>query len=581
MKKSILVYCSLLPALFFLNSFYSQVPNNSKKFLISEYYYPDNYGNFNEYLAHGYATPKTSTTAGKLFILPILEFLPEKVQYFDFNGNEIDEFDAKYEDKIKSISIPVKISSRLPQKEHLPAIGATLENSISIDNYLMPLIQNINGGYVTYTPNMGFEPTWRAGIQKYVEKIQKQLEYIDAYSNYQSEVIDLAGLKVEILVDNEVVGLSEYPDSFVFRNGKKLTISVINPTTYQKNRILGGSAKILASYKFRNANVSVIKAKFDAKQIINTYLNESQKSHVKGKSSGFQFLGFGSRKKKLKTYFNQSINSQAINNTLSETTIEMSDATEQMINRFNEAFFPKITRQKLINNHLMAAQNLQEGDKMKEIHLKYASALQMEDPNLEVDVEGALASLAAQDYVGFIAKGIAVGSVKISGNSEYVRTISNAAEISKNTVWNDVQSVSVQHALQEEVSNSEKKELPPFLGIISFIPQNYSYPLLDAYNNPIRDVYGNIKTKNGVGVYIYGIIENGPAHNAGLQSGMFLTTLDNSEIRTRDQLTSLIDNKKADEKIDATIMIQNFNGPPTFKKYTITLSKGFPLKKGS
>lgn len=576
MSKSNILFAVFGFFLFLPQTSFSQIPNNSKKFLVSNYYYPDSDGNYQMYLAHGYATPTTSATNGKLFLLPILELLPNKIQYFDTRGFPIDRLDVQYEDDIKSIKIPVKVSSSLPNSNQLPAIGAALENSISLDHYEVPLTKNINGGYVTYTPNMGFEPTWKHSLDEYHEQLAKQKEYVEGYSKYDAEIVDLSGLKIEVYVDDVIVGVAEYPDSFIFRNGITLSIRILNPTVYQKNMIAGGEAKVIASYKFRNANVSVINARFDAKRIIDSYLLESQRSLVRGRSSGFQFFGIGNRKKKLKSYFNQSIDQQISDNSVSGTTIEMFDATEAMINRFNEAFFPRMTKRELIENHIAAASKLPDGDRMKELHLKYASSLKLNDPNLEVDVEGALASLAANDYAGFIAKGLAVGSNRISGNSEYLRTISSNEEISRISSWSDVQAISIQHSLQEQVSTTINLDNEPYIGIIRFFTESYRYPLLDALNNPIRDVYGNYRMVQGIGAYIYGVVENGPAHNAGLQSGMFITSLDGSEIRSRQGLLDLLKRKKPGDRIKSTVLFQNFNGPPILRDYYITLLKGFP-----
>lgn len=378
---------------------FAQIPHNSKKFSISEYYYPDLRGNLTKYVCHGFVQPRAGTAKARLFLLPVLNRDENKVKYIDSDGNEFKPVGGS---KIaKSIIIPVKISSELPNVTQIPAIVSSLEDGVTQPVYIRPMVTGPNNTFYIYQPAAVMQPTLIQSASGYKSMYDKQQKLVERYANYSPELASLTEVEVAVLIEDQIIANKSYKNTLLFNNGLLTKIEVVSPSLYQQNRVLGGNYDLLVTYKFRDAKTSTISARFDAKKIINHFLEETQKSMKKSSSSGWQVLGFGSRKKTLKTSLSIAMKENYKGENYQSTEVEMFDATDDMIEEFERDFFPEITRERAIENHRAAAAEAASNgnNALRDLHLKYVASLENSDPNLDVDIEKAASALSAGDYI--------------------------------------------------------------------------------------------------------------------------------------------------------------------------------------
>lgn len=527
---------------------WGDVPHNSRHFSISNYFYPDIDGNYVRYRAHGFAQQRTDQNVGRLFLLPVIELVPEKVQFINETGID---FDPLTSDTVATtIIVPLRITKRLPSKPHLPAIAAALEGGIERSHYVMPMAKATDGSFLIFPPASGLMHQLMNSVAAYQTMLDEQERDIGKYENYAAELVSLSEMEVNVILDNQIIARRVFDNTFISRSGSFLNIEVVNPSLYQQNRIARGNMNVLVSYKFRDARTRTINARFDARRIIHSFLSETQRSAVSSSSSGWSFLGLGSRRKTVKSAFDSEVRSRYEGSNYESTSIEMFDASEDMIAEFERDFFPELSRDKVIENHLAAAAEAGSDTRMRDLHLKYAESLQISDPNLEVDIAGAVASLAAKDYAGFLAKGVRWGSHRATGNSSFRRVVVDDAEIESKREWAQMRTVSVQHALTENVVAFEKDEHRPSLGLCGAM--QYNYPV------PERNMWGQMMMRQRQGMMPSCVTEGGPAFRAGLIPGMIVTAIGGRAITNDTQLADLLRQYEPGDRI--RVKIREYDG---------------------
>ncbi len=567
MKKTNLLI--LIFTLLFAFSTNAQITSNSKKFSVSNYFYPNNNGDYMRYRTHGFVQAHTSTSKGRLFLLPIIEKDDDNTEFVDENGVD---FNPAYETTklARTIIIPIKISSDLPNEKQLPAIASASGNGISISHYLSPIVKNNNGGFLIIPQAISLKPQLETSAKNYQDKFDKQKEIIDLYKNYAVETISMSELEITASIDNEVINNIQISNTVLTSSGQLPSIKIVRPTLYQQNRIIRGKLEIKVSYKFRDAFTSTISARFDAKEIIEKFISETQKSSVSSSSSGWQILGFGNRRKRLKSSFNSTTQKNYSGQKINGTTIEMFDATDGMIAQFENDFFPGIAKQKVIDNHTAAAQRAFDSgnNALKDLHLKYADAVKNSDPDLEVNTAKAAAALAKKDYATFIAEGVRWGEHTATGNSSFRRVVRTKAEIDTKTQWSQMRTVSVQHSVSEFLVNFEKDEQKPFIGIGEAIQYNYPVYYFNNYGQVTNQVMKN-------GIMASCIIEGSPAHSSGLIPGMIITAIGEQTITNGTDLINLMKNYDPGDNLNISIIeYQGYQSKE--REISITLVAGAP-----
>jgi hypothetical protein len=565
-KTNLLILILILLCAFSTNA---QITSNSKKFSVSNYFYPNNNGDYMRYRAHGFVQAHTSTSTGRLFLLPIIEKDDDNIEFVDENG--VDFNPSSEPAKLsRTIIIPIKISSELPNDRQLPAIASASGNGISILHYLSPMAKDNNGGFLILPKAIPLKFQLETSAKKYQDKFEKQKKIIDLYKNYAVETVSINELEITASIDNEVINNIQISNTVLTSSGQLPSIKIVRPTLYQQNRIIRGKLEIKIAYKFRDAFTSTISAKFDAKEIIEKFISETQNSSVSSSSSGWQILGFGNRRKRLKSSFNSTTQKNYSGQKINGTTIEMFDATDGMIAQFENDFFPGIAKQKVIDNHTAAAQRAFDSGNngLRDLHLKYADAVKNSDPDLEVNTAKAAAALAKKDYATFIAEGVRWGEHTATGNSSFRRVVRTKAEIDTKIDWSQMRTVSVQHAVSEFLVNFKKDKQKPFMGIGEAMQYNYPVYSFNSFGQVI-----NQEMKNGIMASC--IIDGSPVHQSGLIPGMIITAIGGQTITNGADLINLM--KDYDPGDNINISIIEYNGLQSRKRnISITLVAGAP-----
>jgi hypothetical protein len=525
----------------------SQVTSNSNRFEVKNYITIDDNGRYNPYYAHGFAENVGNGSNPSLFIMPLLELKLENIKFIDLNGNETN----KNNNDVYSISIPIIANLSLPNESQKAAIGAALNTGTTIKYFSAPIVKN-NFGVIPVNPNAG---VWTGQIiaqaTQYEQKyIIPQQQLITSYGIYKAQIISLSEYEVIVKVGNDVVYDERFPGTLISMGNTLDDIAIDRPTEYVKNRIANGNFSIVIKYKFKDSKGSYINAQIDAQRIINQFLSDDQKSSVSQSSSGWSFLGFGSSRKSIKSNFDQQVNEQFTDQRIANTTIEMYDADDQMIQLFENAFFPVLSQQNAIENHIASAERakLDGNTQLMQYHLDYAKALQTNNPNLEADIGKAVASLAQKDYVGFIANGVRWGDYKASGNSSFRRTLNSTEMTQMLTKWSQTKKISVQHAVTQKVALSQTVDYRASIGLIDGI----AYPSTNMYiTNGYNTVVKSIK-----GVILGPITEGGALHQNNISPGSLITKIGSQSVFDGQSLTNAINNYKPGQTANIVLIEQ-------------------------
>jgi hypothetical protein len=526
---------------------YSQVTPNSNRFEVKNYIALDDDGRYNPYYAHGFVENVGNGSNPSLFILPLLEINLEKIKFIDVNGNET----TKNGNDVISISIPISSYLSLPNESQKAAIGAALNTGTTLKLFYPPIFKN-NFGVIPINPNAG---VWTGQIiaqaTQYEQNfINPQQQLISSYLKYKAQIISLSEYEVIVKVGNDVVYDERFSGTLISMGNTLDDIAIDRPTDYVKNRIANGNFSIVIKYKFKDSKGSFINAQIDAQRIINQFLSEDQKSSVSQSSSGWSFLGFGSSRKSIKSNFDQQVNEQFTDQRIASTTIEMYDADDQMINMFEDAFFPTISQQKAIENHIASAERakLEGNTQLMQYHLDYAKALQTNNPNLEADIGKAVASLAQKDYVGFIANGVRWGDYNASDNSSFRRTLNSNEMTTMLSQWSQTKKISVQHSVTQKVAFSQTVDYRASLGLIDGI----AYPSTNMYiTNGWSTVVKSIR-----GVILGPITVGGALHQNNISPGSLITKIGSQNVFDGQSLTNAMNNYKPGQTVSIVLIEQ-------------------------
>lgn len=558
MKSLSLILLSLFVC---IQSAISQVTPNSNRFEVKNYVAIDNSGKYHPYYSHGFVENVANGSNARIFIMPIIELDIDNIKYIGSDGLET----YSSADDVYSISIPITAEQSLPNESQKAAIGASLDAGTTLPFYLPAIVKNNFGGPLIH-PNAGvYTSQIVAQTNQYEQNLKKQQKFIEVYNKYIPEITSLIEYEVVAEVGNDVVYNERFPGTYISMGNSLDEISIDRPSSYVKNRIAQGNFNIVIKYKFKDSENSYINANINASVIINQFLSEAQQSTVSQKSSGWSFLGFGSRSKSIKSSFDQQVNQQYTDQRFSNTTIEMYDADDSMIKMFESAFFPTLTKQKAIENHIAAAEKAQlsGNGQLQQMHLDYVKALQTNDPDLEVNIGEAAAALAKEDYVGFIAHGVRWGDYQANGNSEFRRVLNSNEMTQMEAQWSQTKTITVQHAISQKVSISEDVELRAHLGLINGIPYQGNLVISNGLFNKLESISGIIIGPISVG---------GALHQNNIISGTLLIRIGQQSVNDGQSLRNVLSNYDPGDNVRLTIIEQI--GQSVFKKKNISIELG-------
>jgi len=545
MKNISLIFVALA---FCTKSAFAQVTPNSIRFDVENYIAIDNSSRYYPYTSHGFYENSTGTTKSRIFILPNFKLELNKIKYLDNQGRETYQDDQN----IRSMIIPVTQDLSLPNESQKAAIIATISKNTTIQAFFPPIAKN----------NMGF-PLMNSNLLPVISNqiitmasqyeaslITPQQQLINEYNTlYNAEIISVTELEIIVEVGSDVVYSKRIPNTWITTGGTLKNIVIDNPTEYVKNVIAGGNGQILVSYKFRDSKKSTISANINATAIIDQYLSEAYQSSVSQRSSGWSFLGLGSSSKSIKSSFDQQVNQQYTSNSIANTTIEMYDADDQMIKQFESAFFPSLSQQEAIQNHINAAEKAKvEGNlALQDLHLKYVDELRSNNPNLTPNIDAALAALGKNDYVGFLAHGVRWGSNSGSENNSFRRVLNSSEMASMAQNWNQTKVISLQHTVNQPVPVSEEVKFKASLGAIDGISFQNNLYITNGYSGSWQNING---------VLIGPITLGGVFNQNNILAGSLMTKIGSYNVYSGQTLNDAISKYSSGDKVFLTMIVQ-------------------------
>lgn len=542
------------------------IPPNTNRFSVINYIALDGNGKYIPYATHGFYESVPKGSIGRVYILPILKFDVNNIKYIDSKGKET----YKNSSDIRTIVIPVTQELALPNDSQKASIDAAIR-STTLSAYYPPIVKNISGQPLL-SPLVNSNPS----LVNYLFSLASQYEatvlapqqqlITDFNTNFQSQIISPNEVEFTVEAGGETVYNKSIPGTYIV-NGTFKNIRIENPAEYTKNVLAEGNADISVSYKFKNSKVSFINAHIDASAVVNQVLNEAYKSSTSQKSSGWAFLGFGSSKKSMKSSFNEQVNSQYDKETINGTRIEMYDADEDMINAFEKIFFPEVSEEKAIQNHLAAAEKAKaEGnEKLQNLHLQYAEALTKNDPNLTPNIEEAVAALGKKDYVGFIANGVRWGN-NSGGGKTSIKRVLNSTEMTKMVKdYSSVKTISVQHSVTQPVIAKEETRYKPSIGMIDAMPWEGQLYMSNGYNAPLQNVKCLMAGPITVG---------GALHRNNILPGTLIKSVGSYPVYDIQSFSDALKNYEPYEKIYLTLIVPTAENPNIYKEKNIEFTLG-------
>ncbi|MBS1635306.1 MAG: hypothetical protein JST26_05240 [Bacteroidetes bacterium] len=569
MKNLYIIFSTLF---LYTQSAISQVTPNSNRFDVENYIALDNNGKYYPYTTHGFYENAASGTTARIYLLPVLKLDLSKIKFIDNQGHETSQSDAN----IRTMIIPVTQDLALPNESQKAAISSAISGNTTIQGFYPPIAKN-NFGMPLINSNLS--PMLSSQIvtmanQYETNYILPQQQLINDYNTrYKAQIISLTELEIIVEAGSEIVYTKRIPNTWIATGGTLSNITIDNISEYVKNVIADGNGQILVSYKFKDSQSSTINAHIDATAIVNQFLSEAYQSSVTQHSSGWSFLGFGSSSKSIRSSFDQQVTQQYNANSIANTTIEMYDANDKMIEEFESVFFPSITQQEVIQNHINAAEKakLEGNTALQNLHLQLVSALQNNNPNLAPNIEAAVAALGKEDYIGFIANGIKWGSNSGSGNNSFRRVLNSSEMTNMAANWNQTRVISIQHAVTQPVNIAKQVDFRPSLGAIDGIPFQNNLFMSNGFTASWQSVAGAL---------IGPITVGGTFHQNNITAGTLLTKIGSYSVYSGQTLSDALSHYKAGEKVYVTFIAQTGSQPspmgaiPVYQEQKVQVTLG-------
>lgn len=531
--------------------------SNSEYLSIKDsYFFENGKKDLSVYNASAFFQRASTGNSQKIFLLPAITF--KEFKFISNSGKTYLESESFDEKNIEKIQLSLNYDGSLPNKLQTLAVLKSINHSQSefpADSIELLDLNKPNNLVVT---NFDFET--RNKINEINNNIKNSIkennDLINSWKGYNPNIVAMSDVTISLLIDGESFGETKIKNTLI-SNGVLPNIYINNVNPYIINRIKENGYQIMVSYSFRDTNLASINAKVDFSRIIEKTIEESRKTSILTSSSGFQFLGFGKRKQTIRESITEQLAEKITDENVTNTSININDADDQLITYFESIFFPKISENDVINRHLNAADEaVKEGKKdLENAHRKYAQYLSTQNPDLKVDTEKAIASLAANDYVGFIAQGFKVGSVQGSGSTDYVRVLNFKSKeiISKGISLN--KTVSVNRVISQ-IIEKETRERDKFSGICS----SPIVPVTDTSVSTYTGRSGNPFFTQQLNLALVNcIVPNSPIHQAGVTPGALIYKINGKKLNNSDDVKNLLNESEFASIVFATPFAQHTN----------------------
>jgi hypothetical protein len=522
---------------------------NTKYFSVANYYTPDVKGDYRPFQARGFYEPGSAKVEPQLFLLPTISVAPGAAKFFGVDGETFDPRSDRTS-AVRTISISLGHSDVMPDERQLVGIGSAL-SGVSALSYLPEPAKTIGGQPLIYQPaamNPELAGTLMAESRKADDAIAAQRALAAVWKKYTPQSIPMNELVISVAVGGKEIASRQFSG---FMTGVP-QLFVTDPPRDVVTRIVNDEYEILLSYRFMDSKASLIEATIDAGQVIHNYLNETQTALTESKSTGFSVFGIGFRRSKLKQSFNHTVDSSSKNIQWANTRVVMTDASDDMVRNFEDAFFPRMRLDEVISNHFSAAERAgNAGDAaLQKAHLDYATALRDKDQLKEANSVAAAAALASGNYAMFVAEGVRGQASMDSNSSEFRRVITNDVEIRRNTDWTQVRRFSVQREISAVLRPAQPAVQRGAFGILSGAVFNYRVPTL-----PRMTPFGpQPASMTKTGIMITCISASGAAIKAGLIPGMIIDSIDNRAMTSLQAFENAINASEPGEAIPVRVL---------------------------
>ncbi len=504
--------------------------SNSQFFSVQDYFYLDHHGNYRPYKAAGFAEQSVPTSP-RLLILPTITIAKSNVKYYAASGQSFDP--VLFPNRpIESVSVQATYSNALPTEAQMPGIAASLKGQTH-PFYLAPPLKDTNGNLVMLQQVQNLPDVVaaiRSAYQNYETTLAPQNDLIAHYRTFSAQSVQMNELKLSLVIDGDEVASRKLTGT----GGTTLpAVTLVSPTPYQNGKIQDGAFELVVSFRFPDSNAASIQADLDRSALVRSFLKETQEAITKKKSSGWQVFHIGSRRSKISQSINSNVSSSFTGEYINNTRIVMRDATDQMIEAFESKFFPQLSQQNAIANHLSAATVAESDGKpeLAKIHRDYAAALTNSDEMKEVDAVGAAAALNEGDYATFVAKGVRASSTNNVQANSFRRVVSDDQEIKTVQGWDDTRIVTVQRETSVPVQLEDS------------IPQKARFGICNAVFGPMpvslpTGPYGQLVQLRGMMPTC--MVASSPFAAANLVPGSVVTAINGNPVTSMTDFNSVL-----------------------------------------
>lgn len=438
-------------------------------------------GDYDRYQAIGFYEPQAGTAPARVSMMPQITVRSGGIAFIGKDGKTIKDDNAATEGVVAKIKVSLNYNGSLPTATQ--QIGVMAQVLGTGETVAVPVLKTADlknpASLLVYLPE-AVKAQAAKEFASVEDQRKKQAELITKWSQSSPQVVAINGVTISLIVDGEVVAVRTTPSNLL-SSGPMPDLFIADPSEATINRIKEREFQVQVDYSFLDSKTGSINAEFDFEQHMRQQINESRVLQSKSKSTGVQILGFGRRKSSMSQFMKEQSTVSASQDNRAGTVIQMRDADDGLIAMFESKFFPQLSKADAAKAHEEAGKLAEsQGNKaLAAAHFGYAKAILEDKPNMDVDTAGALASLSAGDYAGFVAKGIKMQTVEGGATSQYSRVMSKEVDSKQEIQWTAVRTVSTQRKVSQilSVSHDKRKAL---LGMCSVntMPRARPYPMM-------------------------------------------------------------------------------------------------------
>lgn len=534
-------------------------------FSVSDTVHPTEDGQLGSVSVAGFYTPAAGNVAPKVVVLPRIRIYPDRITAIDTSGRSLPIDRVAAGVSVRTVKVPVVYDGGAPSQSEGMAIAASISGQ-RIDSLVPNAMLDQRGQPILWDALR--TPRDRAPFLGYVQHHQRmvgaQLRWLGRFQQLRTEVAPMDGLRIELLIDGEIFASQEYMGSTIPLGGRLPDLTVREPSPFIMTRLREGTFDVQLRYLFNDRAVGTITADYDFGRFMSEYLEESRRAVTTSRASGFRFFTFGSRRSRIRTFMDESIEHRRDDRTHQRTSIMIENADEELMEIFMSQFFPEVTRTQVVRSHLEAAERASKDGKaaLARAHMDYARAVEAGAATKEVDAIAAAAKLAAGDYAGFVAEGVRYSQSSGSISNTFHRVVSKQASVTGQRDWTITRRRIARRAVTVLVASEPKDEaLFAYMGLLSF---NFAPVMVpDGYSGRPLQRMALVPTV---------IAMNSPLARAGVPQGIAIIGIDGERVETKEDYDRVWDAYRPGDRITLTVV--DYRSRSGTSDITVTLSRG-------